>query len=83
MVFGKRPLHLFGSIGLILAASGSGMGLALTWQWLNGIPLGNRPLLMLSVLLVVLGIQFFSLGLLGELINRRSPPEEIALREKL
>lgn len=83
IIFGKRPLHLFGSIGLIFVAIGSGMGLALTWQWVNGTPLGNRPLLMLAVLLVVLGIQFFSLGLLGELINRRSPAEEIFLREKL
>ena len=83
MTFGKRPLHLFGSIGVGLCLAGMLTGGYLSWQWLTGVPIGNRPLLMLAILLVVLGFSFFSLGLLGELINLRSIREEIPIRETL
>ena len=64
----KRPLHVFGMIGGIIAFIGVVIGgyLAVLWFLEGGI--GFRPLLILSVLMVILGAQFFSIGLLGELV---------------
>jgi glycosyltransferase involved in cell wall biosynthesis len=63
----QRPMHLFGLPGLIALGLGVLIGLWLTGEKLfTGAAIGTRPLLLLSVLLVVLGAQFFGLGLLGE-----------------
>ena len=64
-----RPLHLFGGLGLLLGALGTGILVYLTIVKLTGEPIGRRPLLLLGVLLVVVGIQFLSLGLLSELVT--------------
>ena len=64
-----RPLHLFGGFGLVLGGAGSLVLLYLTVVKLAGEAIGHRPLLTLGVLLVVVGIQFLSLGLLSELIT--------------
>ncbi|MGI8974496.1 MAG: glycosyltransferase family 2 protein [Gaiella sp.] len=64
-----RPLHLFGGLGLVLSTGGFTILLYLTIVKLTGHAIGGRPLLTLGVLLVVVGIQFLSLGLLSELIT--------------
>jgi glycosyltransferase involved in cell wall biosynthesis len=64
-----RPLHLFGGLGLTLSLAGTGILLYLTVVKLMGHAIGQRPLLILGVLLVVVGIQVFSLGLITELIT--------------
>ena len=64
-----RPLHLFGSLGLVLSLLGGLVLAYLTVLKLTGEAIGNRPLLTLGVLLVVVGIQLLSLGLLSELIT--------------
>ncbi len=64
----KRPLHVFGTIGVIVAFIGILIGLYLAVLWVLEGGVGFRPLLMLSVLMIILGIQFFSIGLLGELV---------------
>jgi glycosyltransferase involved in cell wall biosynthesis len=64
-----RPLHLFGGLGIVMGAIGSVLLTYLTVLKLSGEPIGHRPLLTLGVLLVVVGLQFFSLGLLSELIT--------------
>jgi len=62
-----RPLHLFSLPGLALALAGGLICAWLAWERLfMGQFLSNRPLLTLGVLLLILGIQFFALGLLGE-----------------
>ncbi len=66
--YGHRPLHLFGGLGLLLGLSGTGILLYLTGVKIAGEAIGKRPLLILGVLLVVVGIQLFSLGLLSEMI---------------
>ncbi|MDZ7358711.1 MAG: glycosyltransferase family 2 protein [candidate division KSB1 bacterium] len=68
--FRKRPLHLFGSIGLITFLIGMIINLYLAIDKIvaKGI-LSNRPLLFLGILLVIVGIQFVSIGLLGEMIT--------------
>ena len=63
-----RPLHFFGLFGLLNLISGIFINLYLTIGWFNGIPIGNRPIFFLGILLIIIGIQFVSLGLLGELI---------------
>ena len=64
-----RPLHLFGGLGLIAGALGFAILFYLTVIKLAGHAIGQRPLLALGVLLVVVGIQLLSLGLLSELIT--------------
>lgn len=64
-----RPLHLFGGLGLVLATIGIGILVYLTVDKALGHAIGGRPLLTLGVLLVVVGMQFFSLGLISEMIT--------------
>ena len=66
--YGHRPLHLFGGLGLLLGLTGLGILIYLTGLKIAGSAIGQRPLLILGVLLVVVGIQLFSLGLLSEMI---------------
>lgn len=68
--FKKRPLHLFGSIGVIILAAGMIINLYLAIERIFASKfLSNRPLLFLGVLMVIVGIQFISIGLLGEMIT--------------
>ncbi len=64
-----RPLHLFGGLGLILGFAGLAVLVYLTVLKIGGEAIGHRPLLVLGVLLVVVGLQFFSLGLIGEMLT--------------
>jgi hypothetical protein len=64
-----RPLHLFGGLGLTLMTIGFGILVYLTVDKALGHAIGGRPLLTLGVLLVVVGLQFFSLGLISEMIT--------------
>jgi len=69
--YSTRPLQIFGLMGLLSGAVGVIIGLALSYQRLvlkQGI--GNRPLLLLAVLLMVIGFQFVTMGLLGEIMVR-------------
>lgn len=67
--YSHRPLHLFGGLGLLLGALGTVVLLYLTALKLDGQAIGHRPLLTLGVLLVVVGVQLVSLGLISELIT--------------
>ncbi len=68
--FLKRPMHFFGGTGLIFLMLGFLINLSLTiYKFTTGALIGNRPLLLLGILLMILGVQFLSIGLLGELIN--------------
>jgi glycosyltransferase involved in cell wall biosynthesis len=64
-----RPLHLFGGAGLISLFAGVLVCAYLTIEKLSGAAIGNRPLLVLGVLLIIAGIQLFTLGLVGEMIT--------------
>jgi glycosyltransferase involved in cell wall biosynthesis len=67
----QQPMHFFGSIGvLLLAAGGMISGWLAYLKIFFGEPLGDRPLLFLGILLIVVGGQFFSIGFLGEMINK-------------
>ena len=67
--YNRSPLYLFGGIGSVLFSSGFLLGLYLTIiRLFRSIYLSNRPLLFLSILLIIVGLQFISIGLIGELI---------------
>ena len=69
--YSTRPIHVFGTLGLSSMAFGVVIGLYLTFVKLFlGESIGNRPLLLLAVLLVVIGVQLVTMGLLGEMITR-------------
>lgn len=69
--YSTRPLHVFGGLGLASAGAGLLIGLYLTvLKFAFGQDIGTRPLLSLAVLLVVLGVQLMSMGLLAEMITR-------------
>lgn len=69
--YAGRPGHLFGLLGLALSGGG---GIVLGYLGVQriffGVPLANRPSLLLGVLLIVLGLQFVGIGLLAEMIVR-------------
>jgi len=81
----RRPLHLFGAFGLVFLAGGFGINLYLAIRWLDGEYLSNRPLLLLGVLLMLLGIQVLTTGLLGEMITFKNfhRPDSYSIKEKV
>jgi glycosyltransferase involved in cell wall biosynthesis len=64
----KRPLHLFGGIGLLCLLLGGGLSAYFMFQWLSGTPMHVRPLMVFGWVAIILGIQFISMGLLGEML---------------
>lgn len=66
--FTRKPLRFFGLTGTVSIALGTTTLLVMAVQRVLGVPMADRPLLIFGVLMIVLGIQLFSLGLLGELI---------------
>jgi glycosyltransferase involved in cell wall biosynthesis len=69
--YSTRPIQAFGSIGLLLSFLGGIWTMILVFEKIVlGYRIGERPALLLSVLLVVVGVQFVSLGLLGEMLAR-------------
>jgi hypothetical protein len=69
--YATRPLQIFGLAGLLSFVAGTALAVYLTIQRLYfGVGLSNRPILLLAILLIMLGVQFIVMGLLGELIVR-------------
>ena len=64
----KRPLHFFGSIGIISSGFGLLICIYLVNLWVQSVRIGDRPLLMLGILLIIMGVQFIAIGLMGELM---------------
>ena len=66
--FRDRPLHLFGRIGAVMFGVGAAISCYLGVVWLQGEGIGQRPLLTMAVLCMILGFQVASTGLIGELV---------------
>ena len=81
MNYTKRPLHFFGSVGFALSSIGVLVCSYLACLWVLGNPIGDRPLLMLGVLLVIMGVQFISMGLIGELITSAKKNDDYVVRK--
>ncbi|MBI2908090.1 MAG: glycosyltransferase family 2 protein [Chloroflexi bacterium] len=81
--FKRKPLHLFGLFGVACLGVGALINLYLTVLWLGGEPIGRRPLLQLGILLMVMGMQFVGIGLLGEMVTLSAAKEETRAYEVL
>jgi glycosyltransferase involved in cell wall biosynthesis len=86
--FLRRPLHLFGPVGILSMVLGGGVDAWMVFHRLLLGPdvyaLGSRPMFFAATIMVVIGVQFISLGLLGEMISKtRTSAEEYSIREFL
>lgn len=71
----EKPLHFFGLLGTLLSFAGMAINLYLLILRISGKWISNRPLLLLGILLLILGVQFIFFGLMGELIVFSSQKE--------
>ncbi|OLR95568.1 glycosyltransferase family 2 protein [Actinokineospora bangkokensis] len=78
--YGRRPAHLFSGVGALFGALGFAILLYLTGVWVfTAEAIGTRPLLNLGILLVILGVQMVSFGLIAEmLLHRTARRDEVA-----
>lgn len=82
----RRPLHLFGLWGMVFVLAGIVIDAWLIVEWFMGLTaLGNRPLFLVGIVLIIVGIQFVSIGLLGEMITKteQATEQEYSIREIL
>jgi glycosyltransferase involved in cell wall biosynthesis len=75
-----RPLHLFGGVGVTASLAGVAILGYLTVVKAGGAGIGGRPLLLLGILLIVVGVQFLSLGLIGEMLASHHEEKVHAVR---
>jgi glycosyltransferase involved in cell wall biosynthesis len=69
--YSTRPSHVFGPIGILSGFGGFLIAVYLTIQkWVYNLEIGGRPLLLLAILLIFIGFQFVTMGLLGEMLAR-------------
>ncbi|MBL4904124.1 MAG: glycosyltransferase family 2 protein [Desulfocapsa sp.] len=69
--YATRPIHVFGTIGFISGSAGALVAFVMTIQrQFYGIPLSDRPLLLLAILLIFVGVQFVTIGLVAEMLAR-------------
>lgn len=79
----KRPMHFFGFLGALSFFIGLIVNGYLTVEWIAGRPLSNRPMLFLGMLLIIVGVQFFSVGLLGEmLVHQNQSEREYVIKDR-
>jgi len=79
----KRPLHFFGSMGILISAAGFLISLYLViLKIIEGKPLSDRPLFLVGIFMMVVGIQFLSLGLIAEMITKSNNNDEDVLVEE-
>lgn len=84
--FMKRPMHFFGLFGTIFTLVGFAINAYLTVEWfLGNTYLSNRPLANFGIALIIVGVQFFSIGLLGEMIVKQNfdKTKNYSIKEKL
>lgn len=78
------PLHIFGMMGLFVVTVGLIIEIYLTIEWFMGVGIRNRPLFFLGILAIIVGVQFFVFGLLGEMIaSRFAENVSYSIKEKI
>lgn len=70
--FAGRPMHFFGGLGSLAFLGGFIITLYLTIGWITGTPIAGRPLFFAGLTLVIVGVQLFTAGFLGELLTRHT-----------
>ncbi len=69
--YGTRPSHIFGGLGILMGGLGFAINLYLVYiKLVLGQAIGDRPLLLLGVLLMIVGVQMLSIGLVAEIVTR-------------
>ncbi len=69
--YSTRPIHVFGTIGIISGSLGGTLAIVMTVQrQLYSMPMSDRPLLLLAILLIFVGVQFITIGLVAEMLAR-------------
>ncbi len=83
--YATRPLHVFGTVGTLLALLGFGIDVWLSIEKILGLTsLSNRPLFLGGILLMIVGVQLVSIGLIGEMIAKNSlSNQQYSIREFL
>jgi glycosyltransferase involved in cell wall biosynthesis len=79
----KNPLHFFGLIGIFFCLLGSAVLTYFGVQWIITGAMRIRPLVLLSLGAIIMGIQFFSIGLVGEMITNTQSKSTYIVREEL
>ena len=80
--YNSKPLHVFGILGVVLLLAGFSIQAYLTVGWFQGRWIEDRPLFMLGILLLIMGVQFIFFGLLAEMIAYSSRREgDYSVRE--
>ncbi|MBR5598844.1 MAG: glycosyltransferase family 2 protein [Alphaproteobacteria bacterium] len=80
----EKPMYFFGKIGLILLSVGGLVCSYLTCLWFLGYPIGTRPLLTLGVMLILIGAQFISMGLIANILvdqDKRRANDTLYIKE--
>lgn len=79
----KRPLHFFGSLGIITSFTGFIITLYLSvMKFMENKPLSDRPLFLVGIFLIIVGVQFLSLGLIAEMITKSNIKDDDVLVEQ-
>ena len=85
--YSRKPMHLFGMLGLLLILLGVGICSYLSVLWFHHAMIGSRPLLLLGILLILVGVQSFSLGLIGEFLafqyHHKGKEDKALIREEI
>lgn len=84
--FGKRPMHLFGMFGIILAIIGVAIAIRLAYLKIvyGVVGMTSRPLFFFGLLAIIIGTQFFLAGFISEIIVRHSPEKnKYQIRKKI
>jgi glycosyltransferase involved in cell wall biosynthesis len=79
----KNPMHFFGMVGILLGASGTAVLAYFGVEWIITGSMHLRPLVFLSAGAIIMGIQFMSIGLIGELIINVTQHNVYSIRETL
>jgi glycosyltransferase involved in cell wall biosynthesis len=79
----RSPLHVFGRLGGLFLTVGMALNLYMAGIWIVEQKLRVRPLLLFGVILVIIGIQFISMGLLAEMIAGLQRPRDVPIYRKL
>ncbi len=79
----RSPLHFFGLIAMLLIGGGGLVLAGFGIQWIVNRAIHIRPLMLLSLGAIIVGIQFFSFGFLAEMLVRMSPRAAYHIRETI
>lgn len=79
----RSPLHFFGLVGFVLIMLGTGVLGYFGVEWIVTREMHIRPLILLSVSSIIIGIQFLSFGFLGEMLSNQAPRDNYTIRETI